>query len=205
MTYPYSERDLFQQPETYFYANCSACDFIDDWRTSRFAARSRFLKICGDNPIAIVTTPLPSFDDSTDRPDLTTTWSGSLNNFLLNVLNTLAENAADEILIMAAINPLAKKYEVFKRLFSDYGEDGRRLPDSVPADLEAYSLLAVCLAELSQRTGSLRLLSTLLKLNDALSSINSKGFDPFAAALAARSLAIEADLVSEWHLSISES
>ena len=41
MKYPYADRDLFEQPERYFYARCAGRGFLAAWRTSRSEARRR--------------------------------------------------------------------------------------------------------------------------------------------------------------------
>ncbi|MBM3993201.1 MAG: hypothetical protein FJ303_03450 [Planctomycetes bacterium] len=76
----------------------------------------------------------------------------------------------------SAIEPFVVKYEVFKRLFEHYSADGKRDPRSLPASLATYVLFAQCLAALAQRTGSLKHLSTLLKLCDALASQSPASF-----------------------------
>lgn len=63
-----------------------------------------------------------------------------------------------------------KKYEVFKRLFTQYDKKQRKIGEDY-ADLSPYALMALGLGILYIRTGDLNFLSTQLKVNDLICSV----------------------------------
>lgn len=144
--YPYCGRDLFAEPETYFFAACSCVDFLDGWKRSRVEFRRDLGEAC-----AMAETPeCPS--------------EGVL------LLDLLSRSSLQDIESAATIvDPLLKKYEVYKRLFAAYLSSGKRHPRSQPASLGAYIAFGEALLRQAE-AGSLKHLSTLLKLCDALTS-----------------------------------
>jgi hypothetical protein len=158
--YPYEGRDLFAEPETYFYAACDAPDYLDEWRESRRRAIARMQ---------------PEAGQVTDR---VASCGGTPLAAILERLRDELARGADAAAIWRQVEPFARKYEVFKRLFSHYDGD-RRHPDAVPARLGDYVRFADCLAAVAERGGSLQALSTLLKVGDALCS---RPEGPYSAA-----------------------
>ncbi len=163
--YPYAGRDLFAAPPSYSFAACAGADFLDGWRSSRLAARDALLARSAE----------PAADRRRPRPP-----AGAID--LYDALEDLSEGLANGRYDIAhaidRLAPFVVKYEVFQRLFAWYGPDGRRHPESPPASPGAYVLFAHCLAEASDRAGSLKHLSTLLKVCDALASLGPDAFAP---------------------------
>ena len=186
MTYPYANRNLFEEPERYSFADCVGPEYLAAWRASRSRIRDR------------LDTSLP--EQEVERVEISETQfanSRSLRRTLNAVLDDLRGGRITLEKGQQAIAPYVLKYEVFKRLFAFYQNDGRRHPDSPMAELETYVRFAECLAEIATRERSLKHLSALLKLCDALASLGADEFPPLAAVDFARVLEIEQDLVTE--------
>ena len=147
MDYPYCGRDLFSEPETYFYASCADAAYIDAWRKNRWLFRQS-LAGPAEPPSAAVTCP----------PD------GVL---LIDILNKV--KSQDQKTAALMIRPFVTKYEVHKRLFDSYLPSGKRHADSRLASLGTYIAFADALLRQAE-AGHLKYLSTLLKLCDALAS-----------------------------------
>lgn len=155
MSYPYSGRDLFAEPESYAYAACDAEDYIGAWKQNRNLSISSLTVRMHEEPIP----PDAVYDQ---HPTNTI------------ALSTLLERATTA----AALDPFVIKFEVFRRLFAWYRDDGQRHPNAPTADLGTYILFAECLCELAEKSTSLKHLSTLLKLCDALASQAINSFQP---------------------------
>jgi hypothetical protein len=147
MEYPYTGRNLFEAPEHYFYAGAKAAGYLAAWRECRDTFCRALMN--ADAP--------PGPRPSSVAPAVS-----------LEKLLSAAAGAPDEA---ETIEPYVRKYEVFKRLFAFYGPDGRRLSGSAPASLSTYVGFAEALLRLA-RAGSIKHLSTLLKLTDALTSVD---------------------------------
>ena len=156
MTYPYTGRDLFAEPETYAYAVCDRDDYLDDWKTSRQHAKHELAKrAISGGAIAVP-------HDMQKPPGV------------LALNSVLGQSPVSE----SALEPFVIKFEVFGRLFAWYGDSGRRHPDSPLANLSTYILFAERLCEIAEGAKSLKHLSTLLKLCDALTSQAAERFRP---------------------------
>lgn len=180
--YPYGQRDLFAEPETYFFAKCHQRDYLAAWR----ASRDRFLT-------GLVAPARQHAVGASHRPALP--GSFALAERLTVALEELRRGVMDTADFASAIEPFVVKYEVFKRLFEHYSADGKRDPGSPPASLATYVLFAQCLAALAQQTGSLKHLSTLLKLCDALASQTPASFSAADAQALSNVIETERSLV----------
>ena len=177
MIYPYTGRDLFAEPESYAYAKCDGADFLDDWKTSRTAAMES-LAVRAMESVTEVGTP-----HETPPADAIT-------------LKSILQKAPKSV---AVLEPWIIKFEVFGRLFEWYRDDGRRHPDSSTARPATYILFAERLCDIAEESGSLKFLSTLLKICDALASQPVTVFRPSEAgalsALFIRELSLVTTLI----------
>ena len=179
--YPYGQRDLFAEPETYFFAKCHQRDYLAAWR----ASRDRFLTgLVPERQHAGGASYQPALPGGF-----------ALAERLTVAFEELRRGVMDTADFASAIEPFVVKYEVFKRLFEHYSADGKRDPGSPPASLATYVLFARCLAALAQQTGSLKHLSTLLKLCDALASQTSASFSTADAQALSEVIETERSLV----------
>lgn len=172
--YPYSGRNLFAEPETYFYAACADAGYLDGWKRSRADFRRRLA--------------------GAEAPD-SRRQAGPRDGVLLG---DLLEVARRQDLGAAAknIEPFVVKYEVHKRLFEMYLPSGKRHSDSQTACLGTYIAFAEALVRQAE-DGSLKHLSTLLKLCDALATQDAASFPPKEAKRLKTVLETEASLVAK--------
>ena len=173
MTYPYSGRDLFAEPESYAYAICDDANYLDEWRASRRAAMDAL------NLRATESSTEKGVVDAVPPPDAIT-------------LHSLLRETPKSV---TALDPWIVKFEVFGRFFAQYCEDFRRHPESPSASIATYILFAKRLCENAETSGSLKKLSTLLKLCDALASQPATKFHPNQAAELVTLFKREASLV----------
>ena len=164
--YPYGGRDLFADPERYFYARCDQASFFDAWKQARMiVAEALHLRI-----------------ESQEEWGGTVTVSAKLDGMgIVELLRQAREKLPNRPLAERAIEPLVKKFEVFRRLYSHYGDDYRRTEGAEPVGLDVYLLFAEVLLDFVEQSHSLKHLSCLLKLMDALCSIEPARFSKVEA------------------------
>lgn len=101
---------------------------------------------------------------------------------------------ADEI-----VASLASKYEVFGRIFSSYltakGKRGYKKNFDDFSSLTPYALMAVLLALRYEKTGDLRPLNTLCKINDLLAGVDLSVLDALQTLLIYKSISSELSFV----------
>jgi len=149
MDYPYKGRNLFSEPETYFYAACTHNAYLDAWLTYRHEIMCSLEQSITQNDT--VGTPLELSE------------TGQLFQ------ETLTTKDVD--LLGRIVSIYVVKYEVGKRLFSTYGPNHTRIPDVALAQPQDYVKFAECLTALCYETKNLKYLSTLMKVCDALCSV----------------------------------
>jgi hypothetical protein len=177
--YPYTGRDLLAQREPYSYSQCVEPGFLEAWRSSRQEAAGRIVTGASAQQACV-----------SERIDGTT-----LADWLASVASDCCAGGADAA--YERIEPLVHKFEVFRRLFSSYGADFRRLPSAQPASVTEYLQFGECLASIAERNGPFQALSTLLKLADSLCSQPGESFTREEAARLARLVARERALVEK--------
>ena len=184
--YPYAGRNLFDEPEYYHFASCSTADFYGNWRNYR-DARTRELKaIATEYDLATFSSDSAVCDSEQGRP---------LRAILLRVLQLAADGSMDTA--AAALEPYVVKYEVHRRLFDRFLPNDLRHPESRLAGWGDYVLFAHVLARIASASDSLKHLSTLLKICDALTSVPVSTFNHVEAALLLRTLETEGEMVRQ--------
>lgn len=153
--YPYTQRNLFEEPERYFYAQCDNKDFYSSWLTSRYAS----LQLLNDIPSKINSHLAYS------------------SAFLTGMMSDIGEQMDDREIAETALEPLVKKFEIFRRFFTQYDDDFRRTDDAKPLGVAGYIQFGELLAEFVERYGSNKHASIFLKLMDAICSANFLEFD----------------------------
>jgi hypothetical protein len=145
-TYPYASRDLFAEPETYFYAPAAEPDFLQGWDASRASAVERLSRVTAEDEVGV---------------DATCPGAVAARDIFSDC------RRLDPAAAWFCLRPFARKFEMFRRLFTHYEPVSlRRHPLASPAPLELYVAFAECLAACGR--SNLQALSTLLKLCDAL-------------------------------------
>lgn len=193
MIYRYQGRDLFADPEGYNFADCAADAFLQGWKDYRSDMR-RALLARADNAGAM---PAVTQKDDAD--------ASSLITLLTGIRTGLADAAGDaeRAEAVARLNKLVSKFEVFRRLFTHYDADQRKTQDAVPAANRHYISFAEVLALHVRQTGEARVLSTLLKLVDALVSLDAAAFSPDESRRLVAVIEAEARLVVHWETAVS--
>lgn len=147
--YSYTDRDLLEHREHYFYSALQGSGFADTYRE----ARDGVLATLPDDAVPPALTRDAPYPDA-DATEIVT-------DTLLDALEARVE--------AAWLDRLVQRFEVTKRLYASY--DGRmRAPQGSCTALAPYARLACLLATDIEASGSLKNLSTLLKLNDLLCS-----------------------------------
>lgn len=184
--YPYADRNLFDEPEYYHFASCSTADFYSNWRDYR-NARTRELKaVATEYDLAAFSSDPAACDSEQGRP---------LPSILLRVLDLAEDGSMDTA--AATLEPYVVKYEVHRRLFDRFLPNNLRHPESRLAGWGDYVLFAHVLARIASASDSLKHLSTLLKICDALTSVPVSVFNEAEAALLVHTLEIEGEMVGQ--------
>lgn len=205
--YPFTNRNLITDPEFYFYSRFGGRPFMEAYRAVRSRHRARFLEqLCercrldaSGEPSAAITAamlrsdlmaddvrailaaaPLAPRPDEKERRALpdpgvlpevdTSTWLRILVDTLLVDRNVVEPGIArwlDEFL---------KRFEVTKRLYASYSGAFRRIGDA-QAPASSYPCLSLALLAGYRRTGRLKWLNGLLKVNDVVCSLPPAHFD----------------------------
>jgi hypothetical protein len=193
MNYAYGGRDLFAYPESYEYADCSAPAFLAAWRTAR---RRILLEIrCA----AIDADAAPGTLDTRDVPvgavGLGELLSGLKEGRVTGGLAlTDAKSVGDE---------LVAKFEIYRRLHSAYDRDLRRMNGAELAGIADYISFGQVLVMFARLPRGAKYLSTLLKLADALASLDRTDWPVGCASAFADLIESEAELVAAWEGKIS--
>ena len=153
--YTYTRHNLFDAPEFYHYAQCNQADYLEAWRTSRRA----FIAGLVGTRAAASKTPAAAVE----------------------VLEARLARQLDEVRIedgfsaaaIDVVDHLVHKYEVSRRLYQDYAADWRRLAGVPVAGMASYLFFAELLVLHCRHLPLDRQkLSTLIKLCDALASLD---------------------------------
>ena len=150
MQYPYQGRNLFCEPENYFFANCTDPNYFSSWKTYRSEVIEHLKSI--------------SYPDPAEYP----TWAVPVEYTKTGKFFAKAYKVRDPQRLADRIEIFVVKYEVNKKLYSEYDSNNRRVKNAKLADTPDYIVFGDCLARISRETDSLKHLSTLLKLCDAL-------------------------------------
>ena len=185
--YPYAGRDLFAEPESYFYADCDDSGYLQGWKTSRDEARTRLVERVAAKP---------------------TTDDGSVADGLAATLDRCLDAVDRAPLVppdvLATLGPFVVKFEVHRRLFTAYGPDGRRSVDAPVAGPAEYVRFAACLARIAEKTDRLKYVSTLVKLMDALMTLQPERFSAHEAAWLVEIVDRERALVERWESHVDD-
>jgi hypothetical protein len=184
MNYSYTTNNLFEEPEFYDYAQVDIDRIFHDWKDQRvnFSTRLQGIYDLSDS--------VASRQNADDA-----------NNSLSTILTAILHRNLDESEFQTEAGVLAAlvaKFEIFRRLFSSYDNRLRKAEDAKPAALADYILFGEVLANECQGSESSRLLSSLLKLTDMLTSIPAERYTRDEASMLQHLLRKEGDLIDGW-------
>ena len=142
MNYPYCDRNLLEEKETYQYSKYYGDEFISAY----FDNRNHFLNALKENGLNLFETEKDS----------------NTFNFLKSFYD--GKETTDKFAL------LLKRFEVTKKLFLHTDENFRKVNDSPFDDLDLYVLFELCCFKAFKETGHLSFLNGMLKCGDILVS-----------------------------------
>jgi len=157
--YPFQGKNLFEEPEYYFYSDCLQKDYIKNWKNFRLNKLKLYKKcseVKGDNIFLVIK-------------------ENSLLYYLELVKDSIIANTfkKKEKFIL---DKFIRKFEVHRRLFSYYDSNYIKLKTSKLASLYEYIFFAEVLTKCLKYKNGLYYLSTLIKLLDCILSIQENNF-----------------------------
>jgi len=203
--YEYTNRDLFEKPETYEYTELGGSAFLDAYLVDRVEAIEALderltyteqgslngwegllgaLSWADPDPVQDnlpVLADLPRLSGSDGIPNVDTDRVATLP-LLVGLLGVPNGVPPDSEASAVWLNRLVERFEVHKRLYAAYGTEMQPVDDE-PAARIAYPMLALAALVGHDRNGSLKLLNGALKICDALSSTDANAMDAGVAAL----------------------
>ena len=158
--YPYQGKNLFQNPEYYFYAKCLDEKYDEEWKNYRL----KKLNLFKNNKTNLIKNILPE-----------NLKKNTLLYYLRSVEISMKKNHLS-ISKRKILEAFIRKFEVHRRLFSHYDNNLKRLKSSKVASLSEYVAFARVLSKCVQFENGLYYLSTLIKLLDCILSIPEENF-----------------------------
>lgn len=176
--YTYADGDLLEIPNSYQYTTYTGQSFVANWSASRKQV-------------------IDSLPDAT-REVGSCTSSEKTTVLLKSIINDLQTENTQTELLSYWLQRLVKKFEVSKRLYTEYNDTPPHYPSAGSSykTVELYLLFAECLLLHPDTPHDTRLLNCLLKLCDTLCSVKDD-FQHQAAARLAWVLESEQQLVQQ--------
>jgi hypothetical protein len=162
MKYEYSEKNRIVNPHKYMYTEYHGRPFLDAWKNDRnsFIKKDVYLLQIEDvkRELARIIE-----EESIDNSDSGST-EVKLRSLCIKILYN--SNTRDTYTILSAY---LKKYEVTKKLYTEYTEE-LKPADSSYDNLMPYIWLSICCGLYSFNDPNLKMINCMLKLNDCISS-----------------------------------
>ena len=164
MIYNYTENDLLEYPESYFYSKFYGVLFLESYFSKRLEKlsnlgsdliiNSKFEKLKIE-----ITSKIKILYSKNNKDDLFFYTS----DFLLNILN---DNNQD---LNKKFNKIIQKFEITKKIYDKYQIDSFK-GIGYNKNLDIYILFGICLIDFYHKTKNLVYLNSILKLSDILCS-----------------------------------
>ncbi len=215
MPYPYTRKSI-QEPMSYSFSNCGSRGFFDGYLASRRASISKLTKAVSlpDDPgsrsnglsghlVRLFGAIYPGLDVSSGESEMVSmleaeelSAEGTLDTQQF-LLCALLRQRAGQSLTSGQVNKLARiarKFEIFQRVFTYYSSNFRRKSDD-SENLLCYSLLSLNLIYRYREVKDSVCLNTVLKINDLLSGLDHDNATEAEALLSATSLEQEMEII----------
>ena len=166
--YDYSQGNLLEERNTYFYTRYQGREFLHAWRESRSEALAAL-----PSPI-----PAPSVPTGTRQGRKT-------GQILDSIMSDLQAGRAHSQELLH----LVQRFEVTKRVHGEYGDDWRAVDRGDYRDMGLYVRFAETAEHAYAGSGNLPFLNVLLKVIDTLVALRTELSDDEAARLATLILA----------------
>ncbi len=161
MEYPYTEDNLIERPNSYFYSSFGGSSFLNAWRENRAL-------VLGKLPRSkAIEWSAPSISNATAPSTLETR---SFLNDLFERLTTGKSDSGDEVFLRVFV----KRFEVTKRIYTHYSTSFGIVSNQEYRDLKLYIYSAAVLSEAFRIYGEWPYLNALLKMIDILVSVHPK-------------------------------
>lgn len=179
--YLYQGKNLFQNPEYYYYAKCLDEKYDEEWKNYRLKKLSLFKN---NKSNLIENTTSENFKKN------------ALFYYLHNLEIALKKNQLSTCK-RKILETFIRKFEVHRRLFSYYDNNLIRLKSSKVASLSEYVAFAKVLSKCIQFENGLYYLSTLIKLLDCILSIPEENFTKIDSKIICECIRIELQSVEK--------
>lgn len=154
MSYKYITDNNLYEKQTYMYSEYCGKSFLNDYLSSRQGYLQDIVEEWCEN-------------------DAVCTFKCATEENLKVILSRLKKET-EETDTCSLINLYTKSFEVRKRLYTEYDARWKPAENAQFEVYEIYLLFADCLIRAYRRTGCLKYLSCLMKVNDTVLSISDK-------------------------------
>lgn len=153
LIYPYHKADIFDSKINYSYAEFKGMPFVDSWRVQRESFLCKENNYHEYSAIQVIST-IQSQDKNALSEGVFIKWSNELYNHILD----------EEIFT------LLKRFEVTKKIYSDYNTDYRPIDKADFRRPHLYIMFGLVLVSAYRETSKLQFLNSLLKVDDIICS-----------------------------------
>ena len=147
MTYSYSNGDLLNSPNSYFYSNFSGKQFLNDWSQSRSITLDYFR--------------LEKKSKKNEKNQKFKT-NHALKNLLKIALSLRSKK------IPGLLEIFLKRFEITKRVYDEYDSSVRAIDRTQYINLDNYVFAAEVFETAYRKTNDFRFLNALLKVMDII-------------------------------------
>jgi len=179
VNYPYADENRLDLPHAYMYAPFGGQDFLSAYVGDRRARLVHHLQGTDSPPVGeMIDALIAAARELASVQKLDTFLPAAptpLRPLLASLLGVLA--IGDHAAAQPWLARIIQRFEVSKKLYAGYAP-GFRKGEGEARDPARYVELALCLALAHALSGQLQYLSTLLKLNDLLLSLNVDALRP---------------------------
>lgn len=153
MAYKYVTENNLYEIQNYMYSEYGGVDFIKEYLDSRQNYLECQIEVDG-------------IQNKEEKNNV-------VREELRGILEKLKSFKCDKEVI-CSLDTYIKRFEVRKRIYTEYGRDKKPLADAEFEDYEIYLLFADCLLSVCQKRECLKYFSCLLKVDDTLLSVKDK-------------------------------
>ncbi|MGG7147237.1 hypothetical protein ACQPVA_10575 [Clostridium butyricum] len=162
--YKYGERNLLEEPEKYFFSQYNGSNFVKAYFQNRL---NMIEKLKSSNDYKIYN-DLEQYLGENRKNDIVKVKNEIISTQFLRVLleEIINDNIKDK---KKYLDILLKKYEVTKKIFSEYDNNFKAISNEYN-NIENYCLLSICCCFYYKKIRNLKYLNVSIKINDMLCS-----------------------------------
>ena len=165
--YKYTENNLLENPETYFYSKFMGISFLKSYFLKR---REKLLEFKSKLPDDYISNNLENIMMS----KLKETYKSKKSNLSINTFHFLLKKLDEKNIIDndVVLNRIIQKFEVSKKINDLYSIDELK-PIGNNKNIDVYILFGILLINFYRVTKKLKYLNSILKLSDILCSLSN--------------------------------